>query len=233
MVLAKVNSGPDATLTATMAATMATAGRTVLFSGVTVALDLTALLVFPVYLLKSFGYVGISVVVFAVAGALIVLPALIAAAAPRLTVHRARRARGQQPQGDGSPRWRSLASAVTARPALLGLPVATALVVVGLPLLHVHFASPDDRATRLRRCPRRAGRVRRHLEDRVRRHTSDTALTVVTSNPEGQPLTANALTACCAALSNQAGVGQVDGPAGSWQTTHPCPPPSRFSRWPP
>ena len=45
--------------------TMRTAGRTVMFSAVTVALSLGALLVFPLFFLKSFAYAGISAVLFA------------------------------------------------------------------------------------------------------------------------------------------------------------------------
>ncbi|NMK71091.1 MMPL family transporter, partial [Staphylococcus capitis] len=42
--------------------TMTTAGRTVLFSALTVALALVALILFPMYFLKSFGYAGVAVV---------------------------------------------------------------------------------------------------------------------------------------------------------------------------
>ena len=58
--------------------TMGTAGRTVLFSAATVAVSLLALLVFPLYFLRSFGYAGIAVVALAAIGALVVLPALLA-----------------------------------------------------------------------------------------------------------------------------------------------------------
>jgi putative drug exporter of the RND superfamily len=58
--------------------TMATAGRTVLFSAATVAVALLGLLVFPLYVLRSFGYAGIAVVALAAVGALVVLPALLA-----------------------------------------------------------------------------------------------------------------------------------------------------------
>jgi putative drug exporter of the RND superfamily len=58
--------------------TMRTAGRTVLFSAATVAAALLALLVFPLYFLRSFGYAGIAVVALAATGALVVLPALLA-----------------------------------------------------------------------------------------------------------------------------------------------------------
>jgi RND superfamily putative drug exporter len=64
--------------------TVKTAGRTVIFSGSTVAVSLAALLVFPLYFFKSFGYAGIGVVITAVAGAVIALPALLAVLGPRV-----------------------------------------------------------------------------------------------------------------------------------------------------
>jgi len=60
-----------------VATTLATAGRTVLFSAVTVALSLSSLLVFPLYYLRSFAYAGIAVVAFAAISAVVVLPAVL------------------------------------------------------------------------------------------------------------------------------------------------------------
>ena len=57
--------------------TQQTAGRTVLFSGLTVSLALAVLLVFPQFFLKSFAYAGIAVVVLAILVTLTVLPALL------------------------------------------------------------------------------------------------------------------------------------------------------------
>ncbi len=57
--------------------TMSTAGRTVLFSATTVALSMAAMLMFPMYFLKSFAYAGIATVAFAAAAAVIVTPAAI------------------------------------------------------------------------------------------------------------------------------------------------------------
>ena len=65
-------SVPDA-----VATTMATAGRTVLFSGLTVAVVTSSMIVFPQYFLRSFAFAGIAVVGTAVAGALIALPAVL------------------------------------------------------------------------------------------------------------------------------------------------------------
>ena len=56
---------------------MATAGRTVLFSGLTVAAAMSSLLVFPQAFLKSIGYGGIAAVVIAMLAALTVLPAML------------------------------------------------------------------------------------------------------------------------------------------------------------
>jgi RND superfamily putative drug exporter len=57
--------------------TMAAAGRTVLFSGAIVTLSMMPMLLFPMYLLKSFAYAGATVAAFATIGALVVTPALI------------------------------------------------------------------------------------------------------------------------------------------------------------
>ncbi len=56
---------------------MRSAGRTVLFSSLTVGLSLAAMLVFPFYFLRSFAYAGIAVVAVAALGAVVVLPALM------------------------------------------------------------------------------------------------------------------------------------------------------------
>src|SRR5881394_396092 len=64
--------------------TVQTAGRTVAFSALTVAASLCALLVFPLYFLRSFAYAGIPVVALAAGGAVIVLPAVLATLGPRV-----------------------------------------------------------------------------------------------------------------------------------------------------
>ena len=57
--------------------TVHSAGRTVFFSGLTVAVTLGSLVIFPQYFLKTFGYAAITVVISAIVGALIPLPALL------------------------------------------------------------------------------------------------------------------------------------------------------------
>ena len=64
--------------------TVKTAGKTVFYSGLTVVLTLASLIMFPQMFLKSFGYAGVTVVVMAVLGALIALPALLAILGKRI-----------------------------------------------------------------------------------------------------------------------------------------------------
>src|SRR3954469_24582233 len=71
--------------------TMATAGRTVLFSAMTVALSMVAMVLFPMYFLKSFAYAGIAVVAFAAVAAIVVAPAAIVLLGDRLDAFDMRR----------------------------------------------------------------------------------------------------------------------------------------------
>jgi len=64
--------------------TMSTAGRTVLFSGVTVAISLSGLLLFEARILRAVGAAGVSVVVVALLVALTLVPALLALAGGRM-----------------------------------------------------------------------------------------------------------------------------------------------------
>ncbi len=126
-----------------VARTTATAGRTIAFSALTVAAALAAMLVFPVYFLKSFAYAGVGVTIFAAASALIVLPALLA-----LLGHRVNSGRVPGIRPDRSPQapfWGRLARLVMRRPALTALPVIAVLLVMASPLLHVGFGTPDAR----------------------------------------------------------------------------------------
>jgi len=75
--LAKLPVGDERAVDTAMRATMATAGRTVLFSGLTVAAAMSSLLIFPQAFLKSMGYGGIAAVVVAMLAALTILPACL------------------------------------------------------------------------------------------------------------------------------------------------------------
>ena len=73
-----------ASVRAAVVHTMATAGRTVLFSGLIVAASLSSLLLFPQNFLRSMGYGGMAAVLVAMVAALTVLPALLGVLGPRI-----------------------------------------------------------------------------------------------------------------------------------------------------
>ena len=97
-----------------LARTMATAGRTVAFSGITVAIALGGLLFFPQMFLRSMGFGGIAVVLVDMLAALTVLPALLALLGRRVDALRIGR-RSAPPAADGGA-WYRLARSVMRRP---------------------------------------------------------------------------------------------------------------------
>lgn len=132
--------------------TVATAGRTVLFSAVTVAFSLAAMAIFPMYFLRSFAYAGLAVVALAAAAALVVAPALIAVLGPRidsLDVRRPiRRLLGRDeprvPEPEESMWYRST-QFVLRHAVPVGLAVVALLLVLGAPFVGIKFGYPDDR----------------------------------------------------------------------------------------
>ncbi|TDD65628.1 MMPL family transporter [Jiangella aurantiaca] len=133
----------DGDVEAAVVRTVRTAGRAVVFSGLAVAAALAALLVFPMYFLRSFAYAGIGVVLISVVAVLTVLPALLAVLGRRVDAGRVpwtRAARSAE-----APFWGRLAAGVMRRPGLAVLPVVGVLLVLAAPVLGVTFGMPDDR----------------------------------------------------------------------------------------
>ncbi|WP_405831611.1 MMPL family transporter [Streptomyces sp. NBC_01176] len=127
--------------------TLRTAGRTVLFSSLTVAVSLAAMLLFPQYFLRSFAYAGIAVVLLAAAAALILLPAALVLLGHRVNSLDLRRLfrRGEpRTSGDGAA-WGRMASLVMRRAPLFAVATTVGLIVLGLPFLGVKFGTADDR----------------------------------------------------------------------------------------
>ncbi len=120
--------------------TVATAGRAVFFSGLTVLLGLLGLVLFEFMVLRSVGIAGALVVGIAVLSALTLLPAILAILGPRLDSLRVRRVHAT-PVADGA--WARLARWVMDRPVLVFVPTLALLLALGAPFLHVRFNAPD------------------------------------------------------------------------------------------
>jgi trehalose monomycolate/heme transporter len=130
-----------------LARTMATAGRTVCFSGLTVAISLAGLLLFPQMFLRSMGFGGIAAVLVAMVAALTVLPALLGVLGPRvnaLSVPWRRRRQGRA-EGSGGA-WSRIARSVMRRPLAYLVVIVAGLVTLGLPFRNVAFGGIDARA---------------------------------------------------------------------------------------
>ncbi|WP_435122485.1 MMPL family transporter [Amycolatopsis thermoflava] len=175
---------------------VATAGRTVLFSGLTVAVSMCALLLFPLAFLRAFAYAGVLVVLTAMLGALVVLPAALAALGHRA----AGPARSRR-----SAAWFRITSQVLRRPVLTGGLALLVVLALSAPLLGVRFGVPDDRVLP-------ADSPSRVTSDHVRAgfaQEETDALYVVLPR-------AGEVTGYAEALSELDGVAQVDSAAGTF-----------------
>ncbi|MFD0488993.1 RND superfamily putative drug exporter [Saccharopolyspora erythraea NRRL 2338] len=132
------------TMDEAIATSTAKAGRTVLFSAVTVAVSLAALLVFPLYFLRSLAYAALPVVLIAGIASIVVLPALL-----RLTGRHLARwdvlSRFIGPPRTEGPMWHRIATSVMRRPLLTSLPVIALLLVFAIPFADVRFGLTDER----------------------------------------------------------------------------------------
>ncbi|WP_030749890.1 MMPL family transporter [Streptomyces griseus] len=128
--------------------TLRTAGRTVLFSALTVAVSLAAMLVFPQYFLRSFAYAGIAVVLLAATAALTLLPAALVLLGHRvdaLDLRRLLRRRTPAKAGAAAGGWSRAAGLVMRRAPVFAVLTTAGLVLLGLPFLGVKFGTADDR----------------------------------------------------------------------------------------
>lgn len=207
--------------------TMATAGRTVLFSALTVALALSALLVFPVYFLRSFAYAGVAVVLLAAATALLVLPVLlfllgrrVDALDLRVPVRRLFRRPPPAPKPVERSFWYRTARLVMRRALPVGLAVTAFLLLLGAPFLHVRFGYPDERVL-----PAASAMSSRQVGDTLRHDFgANTAGTITIVAPDLSTDRA-AVAGYATALSRVHGVTGVTAPTGSYARGHAVAPP--------
>jgi RND superfamily putative drug exporter len=193
---------PDAALIRTMQ----TAGRTVIFTATTVAISLAALLVFPMYFLKSFAYAGIAVAILGAVGAVVVLPAILSVLGRRVdkgTLFH------HKPVEPGTGFWHRLAMTVMRRPVLLGGAAVVLLLVLGTPFLHISFGSPDDRVLPASATSRQVSEAIRH--DFTGNEAG--AIDIVAPSATAAPA---AVGAYATSVSQLPGVGRVDAATGTY-----------------
>jgi len=117
--------------------TAATAGRTVTFSALTVTAALSGLLAFADPTFTSVAVGGIATVLVALAAALTLIPALLAAWGPKLTI-------AHRPQAEDGF-FGKLARRVQRRPVLAAAGVSALLLALALPFLHASYGLGDPR----------------------------------------------------------------------------------------
>jgi len=137
--LARRPDGPDRVAEA-VRVTVATAGRAVFFSGLTVLLGLLGLVLFEFMILRSVGIAGAIVVGLAVASALTLLPAVLAILGTRVDRFAVRRV---SPTTGTDGAWARLARRVMAHPVAVIVPTLAFILLLGSPFLHVRFNAPD------------------------------------------------------------------------------------------
>ncbi|ARQ72052.1 MMPL family transporter [Streptomyces marincola] len=197
---------------------VAVAGRTVMFSGLTVAVSLSTLLVFPFFFLSSFAYAGVLVVLTAVAGAVVVLPAALVRWG-----HRVERPGTPAAPADGGF-WRRTALAVMRRPVLAGAAALAVLLVAASPVLGLRFGLPDQRTLP-------EGTSSREMSEDVREHFAAEATDTLYVVSEGPTGVAEADVASYAAeLSRVPGVFHAVSAAGTHRAGELVAPPGAAAR---
>ncbi len=188
--------------------TLNTAGRTVLYSSLTVAAAIASMGVFPLKFLYSMAIGGAIVALVAMLISLTVLPALLVALGPKvdaLALKRWRVAAQAAARPAESGGWYRLAHGVMRRPGLVALVTATLLIVVGLPFLRVNFVSADYKMLP-------PGNEARLVSETLEREFPDAAADPIRVVASGPGATAAAVRAYRAQL-----VAKVDAPVGPAQ----------------
>ncbi|MGV0745402.1 MMPL family transporter [Mycolicibacterium sp. XJ870] len=207
--------------------TMVTAGRTVLFSAMTVALSMAAMVLFPMYFLKSFAYAGIAVVGLAALAAIVVAPAAIVLLGDRLDAYDVRRFCRRilgRPEPEPKPIeqtfWYRMTKRVMRRSVPVGVTIVVLLLMLGAPFLGIKWGFPDDRVL-----PESASA--RQVGDQMRdAFAVDSATNVNAVLPDATGVSPVELDQYAARLSDVADVSSVSAPGGTFVDGSRVGPPS-------
>ena len=197
--------GTEAALTRSLE----TSGRTVLYSSLTVGAAFAALLVFPQNFLYSMGFAGIAVSLLSAAGALLVLPALLAVVGENvnaLAPKRLQRSRQAVDLPDRAGPWYRLSHWVMHRPVRVAVVSAIVLILAGLPLTQVEFGADDASVLSDHQS---SGHVDRLVREDFPPSQLDTVLVQFDTEPSGR------LKAYAKRIGELPGVAAVSGPTAA------------------
>ena len=207
---------------------MTTAGRTVVFSALTVALSMCTMVLFPNYFLRSFAYAGVAVVVLAATAAIFITPAALVVLGPRLDaldVRRLirptlRRSTTQAVRPIERSFWYRTTHFVMRHAVAVSVTLIALLLLLGAPFLGVKWGFPDDRVL-----PDTA--TSRQVGDLLRNEFAVNPVSNVTIVIPDVPADSNReLTAYAAQLSRVADVAAVSSPSGTFEEGRVAGPPT-------
>lgn len=207
--------------------TVETAGRTVIFSGITVAASCSVLFLFPFPFLQSFAYTGIFIVLSGILGSVFVLPAFFA-----MLGHRLARRPGRKPMAISADVrtgwWYRCAKIIMRRPATFGGAAMLVLLLLGSPIVNLQFGLPDHRVL-----PADAS-SRMVEEQKAAAFLAEETDSIQVAAPSVQQpgMRMDDIAAYAERLSSISGVIQVDSLAGSYSEGRLiAPPDERFDRF--
>ncbi|HST03335.1 MAG TPA: MMPL family transporter, partial [Chloroflexia bacterium] len=188
----------DGDVRASIVRTMQTAGRTVIFSGLTVMISMLSLVVFPQMFLKSLGWGGAAAVMIAMIGAVTVLPAILAVMGHRVNslsvrslFRRGSKREAPVTTANDSGFWYSISHFVMRHPVWVLIAGVVPLVIAGLPFFSINISVPDHRVLPLTSEGRQVGDAL--MNDFASNETQPIQVIVHSTSPATDPATLGAL----------------------------------------
>jgi RND superfamily putative drug exporter len=208
----------SATLDQALVRSMSTAGRTVVFSALTVALSMSALVLFPSFYLRSFAYAGVAVVVLAATAAIVITPAAIVVLGHRLDALDVRRLIRRAVRRSTTPTvrpiersfWYRTTHFVMSHAVAVSVTLIAVLMLLGAPFLGVKWGFPDDRVLPATASSRQVGDLLR--DEFVVNPLSNVTVVI----PEMSADSSRELGTYAAQLSRVAHVSAVSSPSGTF-----------------
>ncbi|MEU5893220.1 MMPL family transporter [Streptomyces sp. NPDC047461] len=191
--------------------TLRTAGRTILFSALTVAVAFVGLLVLPFTMLRSLAIGCMTTALVAAAVTLILAPAVLRWIGPRVDKWSLFK-RKQNPANDGGGFWHRTSTAVMRRPVRVAVLILAVVITLGLPAMDMKLRLPDEAVLPADAKSAQVAQVlKKDFDTREQQ-----ALTVVAANAGDPSTKTDTIDAYAKDLSKVADVSRVDALTGSY-----------------